>query len=90
MANEQQPIHTISVTVLIAGRPYLLKINAADEVLIHRLVKEINDKVAALKAAQPSKDAQDWLALVLLSSAVEHHRASRPSSAADPSADSAF
>jgi cell division protein ZapA (FtsZ GTPase activity inhibitor) len=90
MANEQQPIHTISVTVLIAGRPYLLKINAADEVLIHRLVKEINDKVAALKAAQPSKDAQDWLALALLSSAVEHHRASSPPSAADPSADSAF
>ena len=78
MANEQQPIH-IQVTVLIAGRPYLLKINAADEALVHRLVKEINDKTGAFKAAQPSKDNQDCLALALLTYAVDLHRATRPS-----------
>lgn len=76
MATEQQPNHTIQVTVLIAGRPYLLKINPADEVLIHRLAKEINDKTVAFKTAQPSKDSQDCLALALLTYAVELHRAS--------------
>lgn len=75
MATEQQPNHTIQVTVLIAGRPYLLKINAADEALVHRLAKEINDKTAAFKTAQPSKDSQDCLALALLTYAVELHRA---------------
>ncbi len=77
MANEQQLNH-IQVTVLIAGRPYLLKINAADEALVHRLEKEINDKTAAFKAAQPSRDNQDCLALTLLTYAVELHRATRP------------
>ena len=78
MANEQHPNHIIQVTVLIAGRPYLLKISAADEALVHRLEKEINDKTAAFKVAQPSKDTQDCLALALLTYAVELHRATRP------------
>lgn len=78
MAIEQQPNHIIQVTVLIAGRPYLLKVNAADEGIIHRLAKEINDKTAAFKTAQPSKDVQDCLALALLTYAVEFHRATRP------------
>ena len=75
MADATQPNHTIQVTVLIAGRPYLLKINAAEEALIHRLTKEINDKTAAFKAAQPSKDNQDCLAMALLTYAVELNRA---------------
>ena len=75
MTTEQHPNHTIQVTVLIAGRPYLLKVNAADEALIHRLTKEINDKSATFKVAQPSKDNQDCLALALLTYAVELHRA---------------
>lgn len=75
MADATQPNHTIQVTVLIAGRPYLLKINAAEEALIHRLAKEINDKTAAFKAAQPSKDNQDCLAMALLTYAVELNRA---------------
>jgi hypothetical protein len=74
MATEQHPNHTIQVTVLIAGRPYLLKVNAADEALIHWLAKEINDKTAAFRVAQPSKDNQDCLALALLTYAVELHR----------------
>lgn len=78
MANEQQPNHIIQVTILIAGRPYLLKINAADEALIHRLEKELNDKTAAFRAAQPSRDTQDCLALALLTYAVDLYRATRP------------
>ncbi|GAB4494599.1 MAG: hypothetical protein OHK0019_21440 [Saprospiraceae bacterium] len=76
MATEQAH-HTIPVTVLIAGRPYLLKINAADEALVHRLAKEISDKTAAFKATQPSKDTQDCLAMALLTYAVELHRSTQ-------------
>ncbi len=86
MATEQLPNHTIQVTVLIAGRPYLLKINAADEALVHRLAKEINDKTAAFKTAQPSKDSQDCLALALLTYAVELHRALAPHEGTRPAA----
>ena len=53
----------------------MLKINASDEVLIHRLAQEVNDKVAAFKTAQPTKDQQDCLAMALLTYAVEHYRA---------------
>ncbi len=66
----------IQITVLIAGRPYLLKVNATDEVLIHQLAQEVNEKVAAFKKAQPAKDTQDCLAMALLTYAVEHHRSS--------------
>ena len=86
MATEQHPNHTIQVTVLIAGRPYLLKINQADEALVHRLVRQINDKTAAFKAAQPSKDNQDCLALALLTYAVELHRAQQDPQGVRPTA----
>lgn len=64
----------VQITVLIAGRPYLLKVNAADEALVHRLAQEVNDKVAAFKTAQPTKDQQDCLAMALLTYAVDHYR----------------
>ncbi len=77
MTYEAQSTHITQVTILIAGRPYLLHINAADEALIHRLAKEINDKVAAFQASQPSRDLQDCLTLTLLTLAVEAHRAAQ-------------
>lgn len=82
MAYDVQSNHITQVTVLIAGRPYLLHINAADEALIHRLAKEINDKLAAFQSNQSSRDLQDCFALALLTSAVELHRAhTRPAPA---------
>lgn len=77
MAYEVQSNHITQVTVLIAGRPYLLNINTADEALIHRLAKEINDKIAAFQASQPSRDLQDCFALAMLTAAVELHRATQ-------------
>lgn len=83
MAYETQANHTTQVTVLIAGRPYLLHINSADEALLHRLAKEINDKVAAFQAGQPSRDLQDCFALALLTYALELQRtAQRPQAVA--------
>ncbi|MCK6691585.1 MAG: cell division protein ZapA [Thermoanaerobaculia bacterium] len=77
MTYEVQSNHIIQVTVLIAGRPYLLNINAADEALIHRLAREINEKIAAFQTSQPSRDLQDCLALAMLTCAVELHRATQ-------------
>ncbi len=76
MAYETQSNHTTQVTVLIAGRPYLLKINITDEALVYRLAKEINDKVAVLQSGQPSRDLQDCFALALLTYAVDLNRVS--------------
>lgn len=75
MAYEAQSNHITQVTILIAGRPYLLHVNTADEALIHRLAKEINDKVTAFRDSQPSRDLQDCFALALLTYAVELQRA---------------
>jgi cell division protein ZapA (FtsZ GTPase activity inhibitor) len=82
MAYQAQATNTIQVTVLIAGRPYLLNINKTDEALIHRLAKEINDNIAAFEASQPSRDLQDCFALALLTYAVNAHRAAQQTKSA--------
>lgn len=60
----------ISITVLIAGRPYPLKIQAANESAIRKVVKEINDQVNRFQIAYTTKDKQDCLAMVALTYAV--------------------
>ena len=77
MANDSQPNHTVQVTVLIAGRPYLLRVDASEEAIMHRLAKDISDKIAVFKTNQPSKDTQDCMALALLTYAVEQQRNAR-------------
>ncbi|MEY3051538.1 MAG: hypothetical protein RLY31_1323 [Bacteroidota bacterium] len=73
------------LTVIIAARPYPLKIKATDEPVIRRIVKDINDKVNHLQLSHPEKDKQDCLALTLLTFAVELHKASHsmPTGSAD-------
>ncbi len=75
MVNNISPTHTVQVTVLIGGRPFLLKVSATDEGTVHRLAQEINQKVAAIQAGNPSRDKQDCLSLALLMYAVDLHRA---------------
>lgn len=64
----------IRITVLIAGRPYPLKINSKDEPVVHRLVKEVNDRVQKLQQTY-KKDKQDLLAMALLTYAMDLHKA---------------
>ena len=66
---------TNNITVLIAGRPYPLKIKDGDEPIIRRIVKEVNDKIALFQNTYPRKDRQDWLSMALLTSAVDLHKA---------------
>ena len=60
-----------SITVLIANRPYPLKINEEDEKKIREIVKEINDKINNFQLNYTQKDKQDCLAMVLLTYAVD-------------------
>lgn len=65
----------IRITVVIAGRPYSLKVKAEDEPVILRLTKELNDKVRQFQTTYTNKDKQDLLAMTLLSYAVDLHKA---------------
>lgn len=62
------------VTVVIAGRPYPLKINQGDENAIRTIVKGINDKINELQLAYANKDQQDGLAMAILTYAVEMNK----------------
>ena len=61
----------VSITVLIAGRPYPLKINKADEPSIRTIVKEINTRVNNFQLKYTTKDKQDCLSMAALTYAVE-------------------
>ncbi len=61
------------ITVLIANRPYPLKIKSSDEPAIRRIVKEVNDKVNRFQLTYTNKDKQDCLAMALLTYAVDLH-----------------
>ncbi|MCI5083191.1 MAG: cell division protein ZapA [Saprospiraceae bacterium] len=66
---------TKSITILIAGRPYPLKIKAGDEATIRKIVKEINDKVNRFQLTYTKKDKQDCLSMAVLTYAVDLHKA---------------
>jgi cell division protein ZapA (FtsZ GTPase activity inhibitor) len=59
------------ITVVIAGRPYPLKVQAEDEAAIRKIVKEVNDRVNTFQLTYTHKDKQDCLAMALLTYAVD-------------------
>ncbi|MEO1514617.1 MAG: cell division protein ZapA [Bacteroidota bacterium] len=65
----------VQITVLIAGRPYPLKIKSGDEPTIRKIVKEINEKLNHFQAMYTKKDKQDCLSMALLTYAVDLHKA---------------
>lgn len=71
MAEQDQ----ISITVLIANRPYPLRINATDEPTIRKIVKEVNDLINKLQVTYSNKDKQDCMAMALLTYAVDLQQA---------------
>ena len=64
----EQPI---SINLVIADRPYPLKIKASEEELVRRAGKIINEKVREFQSQYAAKDKQDYLAMVALFFAVE-------------------
>ena len=72
--------NTTQITVLIASRPYPLKIKAGDEAVIRRIVSEVNDTISLFQNTYAAKDRQDCVAMALLTYAVDLHKAqSKPS-----------
>lgn len=65
----------VSITVLIAGRPYPLKIKSSDEPTIRKIVKEINDQVTNFQLKYTTKDKQDCLSMAALTYAVDAAKA---------------
>ena len=67
------------LTVTIAGRPYPLKIKAADEPVLRKIVKEVNEKINRFRLAYPKRDMQDCVAMATLAYAVDLHKARQAS-----------
>ncbi|MFM2268719.1 MAG: hypothetical protein RL757_2160 [Bacteroidota bacterium] len=78
---------TRDITVLVADRPYPLRIQEGDEPTLRRLVKEINDKITLFQQNYPRKDKQDCLALAILTYAVELHKTQTTAQHAPTTAD---
>ncbi len=69
----------VNITVLIAGRPYPLKIKSTDEPAIRRIVKEVNEKINHFQLTYNKKDKQDCLSMALLTYAVDLHKSQQES-----------
>lgn len=65
---------TKQITVLIAGRPYPLKVKASDEAAIRKIVKDVNEQVNRFQLSYPNKDKQDCLAMTVLTYAVDLYK----------------
>jgi cell division protein ZapA (FtsZ GTPase activity inhibitor) len=65
----------IPANVVIAERTYRLKIDPADEEMLRKTVKLINDKVYEFKSSFAGKDMQDYVGMVLLWFATEQTKA---------------
>jgi len=67
----------ININVIIADRPYRLKINPSEEEKVRRAAKEVNDKVKSFQSTYEAKDKQDYLAMAALLFAVEVEKSSQ-------------
>ena len=63
---------TININLIIADRPYPLKIKKSEEEDIRIAAKEINQKVKDFQQSYSAKDKQDYLAMCALMIAVEN------------------
>ncbi len=62
MANE--PL--IPLNVIIGDRNYRIKILPADEEMVRKILKVINDKIIEFKTQFAGKDMQDYISMVLI------------------------
>ena len=61
----------ININLLIADRPYPLKIKPEEEEMVRKVAKEINEKVKQFQYQYAAKDKQDYLAMCALMLGVE-------------------
>ena len=63
----------IAISAFIGDRSYRIKINPADEEVVRKTLKKINDKIVEFKTLFAGKDMQDYIAMVLVWYATEQH-----------------
>jgi hypothetical protein len=56
----------IPINVLIGDRTYRIRIAPADEEVVRKTLKLINDKIIEFKTQFSGKDMQDYIAMVIL------------------------
>ena len=61
----------ININVIIADRPYRLKIKPKEEENVRRAAKQINDKIKEFQNTYEAKDKQDYMAMCALLFAVD-------------------
>ncbi len=62
---------TLNINVVIADRPYRLKINPEEEEMVRKAAKSINEKMKEFQSSFSSKDKQDFLAMIALQNTVD-------------------
>jgi cell division protein ZapA len=63
----------IAISALIGDRTYRIKIEPADEEVVRRTLKTINDKIIEFKTQFAGKDMQDYISMVLIWYATEQN-----------------
>lgn len=63
----------IAISALVGDRTYRIKIEPADEEVVRKTLKTINDKIIEFKTQFAGKDMQDYIAMVLVWYATEQH-----------------
>lgn len=69
----------IPVSALIGDRTYRIKIEPADEELIRKTLKTINERIIDFKTRYAGKDMQDYIAMALIWYATEKNEHSATS-----------
>lgn len=64
----------IPINIIIADRSYRLKIEPADEEMVRKTIKTLNEKIIDYKTNFAGKDMQDYVSMVLLWYATEQQK----------------
>ena len=61
----------VHINVIVADRPYRLKIKPKEEEMVRKAAKQINEKIKEFQTVYEAKDKQDYLAMATILFAVE-------------------
>jgi cell division protein ZapA (FtsZ GTPase activity inhibitor) len=54
------------INVTIGDRSYRVRVSPADEEMVRRVIRKINEQILSFKTQYAGKDMQDYIAMVLL------------------------
>ena len=66
----------MNINLVIADRTYPMRISADEEEMIRKAAREINEKIKTYQADYPTKDKQDFMAMISILYAMEFLRSS--------------